>query len=405
MSTEFNKYGGYIDEATLKQTILNLQIIEEYLEEYFSIFDYLLTLVPFSMDAEMVIKGISELVDTKSTLPVDVYNMVSTGPMGYNNPFKSVVWSMENCLTIAFEGIDATGKQTLSNMFKQFLEFTCAYHKMKEQRPYLKLSTDQKFIKVNIPNYSSESGKRISGYLNSNNYNTELLQLEFAINRKEVQNLIEDYNNSLFNIGVGYENTLVCIFDRWIDSGMAFKLAKVLITMARNPSSNSYEVTMDTLLDQTKLEIFLNSSLGDKLWEQYIVGQELIEYETLRLIKPNFKVLCTSPTNVIRDRLNERAKATGIALDHHEKDLDFLEVVQSIYAILFADQYNKQNQKYLILDTSKETKEACVAEIAHKLLVVVAPDIEAKEIEKYTRANFGTNYTITTELSEQIDAL
>lgn len=402
MSTEFNKYGGYIDEVTLKQTVLNLQIDEEYLEEYFSIFDYLLTLVPFSMDAGMVIKGIGELVDTKSKLPIDVYNMVSTGPMGYINPFKSVVWSMENCLTVAFEGIDATGKQTLSNMFKKFLEFTCAYNKIKEGKQYLKLSNDQKFIKVNIPNYSSESGKRISGYLNSNNYNTELLQLEFAINRKEVQNLIEDYNNSLFNIGVGYENTLVCIFDRWIDSGMAFKLAKVLITMAR---STPNEITMDTVLNPTKLEIFLNSSLGDKLWEQYIVGQELIEYQTLRLIKPNFKVLCMSPTNIIRDRLNERAKATGIALDGHEKDLDFLEVVQNIYAILFADQYNKQNQKYLIIDTSKETKEACVAEIAHKLLVVVAPDIEAKEIEKHNGNDFGTNYTITTELSEQIDAL
>ena len=379
---------GFTTEPTniLDRAIELLQLPTNYLIEYDTIFNNLIGYFPYASSPEDVINRLYETIMKRS------YTFKDGNVTDPN-------WSMKECLTVAFEGIDATGKQTLSMMLKNFLEFTSCLSTIARYDFYSMLSPNQQFIKINIPNYGSVSGRRIKTYLMEGNYDPKLLQLEFAINRKEVQNLLEDYNQMTLKMNCGIETTKVCIFDRWVDSGVAFKLAKVLITKAR---TNGYP-SIETILDPNALEIFLNSSKGNALWKEYIVGQEEIEYNTLGLVKPNFKVLCMAPSNVISERLVQRAIASGVPLDEHEKDLEFLEVVQSIYGINFADKYNKENQRYLILDTSKESKEVCVTEILHKLITNLKP---VEEIYGSDSSNiFNEQFSTLCTLSEQINDL
>ena len=376
---------GFTNEPTniLDRAIELLQLPTNYLIEYDTIFNNLIGYFPQMASPEDVVNRLYETIMERS------YTFRDGNDSTPN-------WSMKECLTIAFEGIDATGKQTLSMMLKNFLEFTSCLCNLAQYNFYSMLSPNQQFIKINIPNYGSVSGKRIKTYLMEGNYDPKLLQLEFALNRKEVQNLLENYNSTILQLNCGIETTKVCIFDRWVDSGVAFKLAKILINKAR---TNNYP-SMETILDPNALEIFLNSSKGDALWKEYIVGQEEIEYNTLGLVKPDFKVLCMAPSNVISERLIQRAKASGVPLDEHEKDLEFLEVVQSIYGINFADKYNKENQRYLILDTSKESKEICVTEILHKLITNLKPVDEV-----YDSNIFNEQFSTLCTLSEQITDL
>lgn len=371
-------------EKILEEALTILNKPEEYLKEYSEIFNKLVEILPFDLTLEQLAGNLHELIQIRSYAFRD-------GTSG---------WSMKECLTIAFEGIDATGKQTLSEMLKNFLEFTYTWYQYARFNFYILKYPDQQFIKINIPNYGSVSGKRIQDHLNHGNYDPKLLQLEFAINRREVQNLLENFNTKIL-AGGGINTTKVCIFDRWVDSGVAFKLAKVLVSEARiynDALDHLHNPNMETLLDYTKLDIFLQSSKGKALWEEFIDGQEEIEYNTLGLVKPNFKVLCISPTLVISKRLIDRAQASGIPLDNHEKDLDFLEVVQSIYAINLARHYNSDNQKYLILDTSIHTKEVCIAEILHKLLTNLNPVYTMPD-------NHGKIFSDLCTLSEQISDL
>lgn len=354
--------------------ILSLQ--DKYMVEYNIIFQKLVELCP-------------------TFTPEEIINRLSNNLMGKQNSYGNSNWSLDQCLTIAFEGIDATGKQTLSGMLKNFLEFTKCFYTIAQNDFYSSLYPNQQFIKVNIPNYESASGIRIKNYLNKGNYDPKLLQLEFAINRKEVQNLLVSYNKKALELSGGFETTKVCIFDRWVDSGVAFKLAKVLVNEARAQLSS---ISMVTLFDKNSLENFLCTSYGTELWNEYIDGQEEIEYNTLGLIKPNFKVLCTSPSAIIAERLIARAEACGIPLDEHEKDLEFLEVVQNIYSLNLAKQYTRDRQKYLIIDTSLQTKEECAAEIILKLIT--------NQFNQNTESDdFSKSFSELCKLSEQINNL
>ncbi len=372
-----NPYGVFA------RTLEILSLPDTYLNEYNTIFEKLIEIFPPSFTPEEIILRLS------NSLP------------GIQKTQTNSNWSMEQCLTIAFEGIDATGKQTLSGMLKNFLEFTKCFYTIAQNDFYSCLYPNQQFIKVNIPNYESASGIRIRNYLNKGNYDPKLLQLEFAINRKEVQNLLVKYNNKALETSGGFETTKVCIFDRWVDSGVAFKLAKVLVNEARvyiDGLSHLGKVDMRTLLNKHSLENFLCTSYGSELWDEYIGGQEEIEYDTLGLIKPDFKVLCTSPTSIIANRLADRAKACGIPLDEHEKDLEFLEVVQNIYSLNLAKQYTRDRQKYLIIDTSLQTKEECAAEIVLKL-------ITNQFNQNAESSDFGKSFSELCKLSEQINNL
>lgn len=366
-----NPYGVFA------RTLEILSLPDTYLNEYNTIFEKLIEIFSPAFTPEEIISRLS------NSLP------------GIQKTQTNSNWSMDQCLTIAFEGIDATGKQTLSGMLKNFLEFTKCFYTIAQNDFYSCLYPNQQFIKVNIPNYESASGIRIKNYLNEGNYDPKLLQLEFAINRKEVQNLLVKYNNKALETSGGFETTKVCIFDRWVDSGVAFKLAKVLVNEARAQLSS---ISMVTLLDKNSLEYFLCTSYGSELWDEYIDGQEEIEYNTLGLIKPDFKVLCTSPTSIIANRLAARAEACGIPLDEHEKDLEFLEVVQNIYSLNLAKQYTRDRQKYLIIDTSLQTKEECAAEIVLKL-------ITNQSNQKAESSDLSKSFSELCKLSEQINNL
>ena len=104
---------GFTTEPTniLDRAIELLQLPTNYLIEYDTIFNNLIGYFPYASSPEDVINRLYETIMKRS------YTFKDGNVTDPN-------WSMKECLTVAFEGIDATGKQTLSMMLKNFLEFT-----------------------------------------------------------------------------------------------------------------------------------------------------------------------------------------------------------------------------------------------------------------------------------------
>jgi dTMP kinase len=101
---------------------------------------------------------------------------------------------------IVFEGIDRSGKSTQSQML------------------FDHLSKTTKCELLRFPNRSTTTGKLINDYLNSSNVNDHAIHLIFSANRWE---LFEEMKEKLMN-GVSL------IVDRYVDSGLAYSLAKGL---------------------------------------------------------------------------------------------------------------------------------------------------------------------------------
>ena len=253
-----------------------------------------------------------------------------------NNP-------MLNNLVISFEGIDATGKQTISTLVKEFLMFMDPNH----------APVNPEIIKINIPNYNIQSGKEIKAMLDSGSYNTKVLQDLFALNRKEVQNSLCNFNQiceGQANFGWSYGQQVinrnkVTIFDRWTDSAVAFKVAKQLKLVIEHEArrieellekeyktfDGNLESNLKSLTPYEIEKIIMNTPPLLK----YLEEQYNLEHNTLGLVRPDIRILCTSSIDVVEERLSARAKAQNIELDSHEKDLDYLFLVQMVYKFIF----------------------------------------------------------------------
>ena len=257
---------------------------------------------------------------------------------------------------ISFEGIDATGKQTLSNLlmdkFNEFFEGDLAR-------------------KVNIPDYTSHSGIEIRNILFSGKYEPEALQLKFALNRKEVQNRLITENKILVKNGFQAKN--IILFDRWVDSGTIFGVSKIIYEALNFNSSMSLED-----LESKQNEII------DKLFEykNILIKQFELEHGLLQLVKPHIKVLCTTPVDIISKRLRQRLIDSGISenevenhLDSHEKNLAFLYLTQFLYSYVYSNPkiffvseiFGGRRSNILILDTEKNNQQECLETILKKL--------------------------------------
>ena len=259
-------------------------------------------------------------------------------------------------IVISFEGIDATGKQTLSGLLEDFILFMDPNYAVE----------NPDIIKVNIPNYNIPSGQQIAQTLKDGDYNPKELQMQFALNRKEVQNTINQYNvlsDSQSNIKGCWEPGLevlqknrITIFDRWTDSAVAFRVAKEIKTIINSESmpvlslvsslinhdTNKFNIRTLTMVDFIKImEAFPNL-------HRIMENQYNLEHNVLGLVRPDIKFLCVAPTKVIEERIKARAKANGIneeELDSHEKDLDYLFLVQMVYKYIF-DKNIVDNKNY-----------------------------------------------------------
>lgn len=265
------------------------------------------------------------------------------------------ITDMDKKWVIVFEGADATGKQTLSTNLAKLLN------------SHFKEDTVQK---IEIPDYDLPSGKEIKNILFTGNYNPELLQLKFALNRKEVQNKVILNNKLLAKNKLPEKNTI--IFDRWVDSGIIFRLAKQI-------HSDLKEIS-----DKEFMKEEFNSEIIDLIFKyKDLLNKQLeLEHNILKLVKPNLKILCTTPVEVISKRLRERLLNSGVAekdieenLDSHEKDLSFLYIAQFVYTYVYSNPkvffsseiFGSRKNNILILDTYKNNPEECMKLIMEKL--------------------------------------
>lgn len=298
------------------------------------------------------------------------------------NETINVLQNVQKHKMINFEGIDASGKETISTLFEEIInEFfslseTLFYIMMKfiglgKIKNLCKIDKNGKnhtldilkhfkdnfqTRKTNIPNYDNDTGKQIKSLLHANDSlsNIQPLKFLFAINRLETQN----YINGL----VKRKNSLE-YFDRWVDSSVAFTLAKFMYN----------EKIELNLIEKTK-------HLQEEIYN--------LEYNTLNLKIPDLTILCTAPIETIGARLKKRSEKQ--ALDTHEQNLDFLNFVQLTYKAIFGlplgfkDEKDSNHDleshfKYLIapnkyrpkiviqLDTSNGTPEECVKRILENL--------------------------------------
>ena len=262
---------------------------------------------------------------------------------------------LEEKWIISFEGIDATGKQTLSGLLQNYFN---------------SLDPDEDICtKINIPDYDIPSGQEIKEILINGNYQPEYLQLKFALNRKEVQNRLILQNKILKKQNIKEKN--IIIFDRWVDSGALYKVGKMVYEKIK-----SYVIEETPDINQLIIEELFNV-------KDYLLKQLELEHNTLQLVKPHLKILCTTPIKTVEKRLRTRLLEQGISeadienhLDSHEKNSDLLYTVQYIYNFVYSNPkiffpseiFARRNPKdFLILDTSILNPEECINLILYTL--------------------------------------
>jgi len=325
----------------------------------------------------------------------------------------SVLTNIQKHKMINFEGIDASGKETISTLFKQMVnEFLnigemvyfliikyidlikiknlceIAKHGTNYTLNRLKYFKDDfETIKVNIPNYENETGKQIKELLHADDSlnNIQPLKYLFAINRLETQN----YLNNLVK-----RRTSLEYFDRWVDSSVAFTLAKFMYNEMYNEMINgmingTYNEMYNEMINGTingMINGIINKIINKELIEKTMDLRDEIyslEYNTLNLKIPDLTILCTAPIQTIAQRLNKRSLTQ--ALDTHEQNLDFLNFTQLVYKAIFGLPLNCEDKdleyelRFLIspvayrpktviqLDTSSGTPEECVRAILENL--------------------------------------
>lgn len=284
----------------------------------------------------------------------------------------------ENFDFITFEGIDATGKQTISNILKDYLEdlreikntLRSLYTKDAKTIPdYNPSFNDVEFLnenphssinieihKQNIPDYDITSGKEILNILHTNPGSGALKYL-FGLNRYEVQ---DRYKKSASR----KHYTNVRIYDRYVESSIAFTLAKEIIKERKNnfiPRNHffSYDAANITIADSGMID-------RNKLERDTVRGIEYFEYDQLKLDKPKVMVLCYANIETIKARLEERSK--HIPLDKHETDLELLHTTQYVYHKL-SNTRSKNNEHLVIkLDTGIMNQDECVIKILQTLI-------------------------------------
>lgn len=172
-------------------------------------------------------------------------------------------------MLFTIEGIDGSGKNTLSMELKKFL----------------KERTKKNVSLISFPDYDSDSGKKIKEYLTAKASLKESLRdiknsiILFAKNRKNFK----------------FSDSEYIIADRYVESNIYYNLAKV-------------------------------NKVSDKSFITNFVLQ--LEYRIFKMKKPDFIFYLTAGMDTIESRLkNRKGKTGGVTGDLYENNLKFLERV------------------------------------------------------------------------------
>ena len=230
---------------------------------------------------------------------------------------------------VTFDGIDATGKGTVSRTFTAFIN-----------------QLEIKAGRINIPDYNTTSGKIITSCLSRKMDDQELSKTlyefanHFAVNRGFVKEEILTKNNSR-----------LIVFDRWINSSIAFSIAKILLGKGI-PADRVY---MDTIGDNPDLYQEIKDLVN------YI---HTLEYIIIGNFIPHYEFILYANINIINNRIRERRMTKGSTenkdndvhdYDIHEDKKHFLDIAQETYKNLVSDRnlVPGTNQQFYI-DTGKE---------------------------------------------------
>jgi dTMP kinase len=185
-------------------------------------------------------------------------------------------------MTIAIEGVDASGKRTQAELLKAKV-----------------LSLGLSAVVVSFPRYEATFfGKSIGEYLNGKFGSLEVVPAHFAAmlyagDRLESRNLIEEYT-ATFD---------VVIYDRYVASNIAYQSAK-------------FE--------------------GDERRE-FISWVAIMEYEIYRLPRAEVTLLLDVPVEISSELLIKKSirSYTDQVADLHEKDQSYLNRCRDVYLSLF----------------------------------------------------------------------
>lgn len=186
---------------------------------------------------------------------------------------------------INFEGLDYSFKETNS---KRLYE-------------YIKDNITEKVILISFPNYESQSSYFVHEYLKKaygdvNDVDEKQTSLFYAMDRYDTMKKL-DINKLLDN---GY----IIILDRYTGSNIIFQSTKI---------SNKY----------------INKDVSQTLIQDYIRWAEELEYEILKLPKPDTVIYMNMPVKVSYPLMRERTLKNGETEDCHESNRQFMESVEN----------------------------------------------------------------------------
>lgn len=201
---------------------------------------------------------------------------------------------------IEFNGIDSSGKKTQTDLL------------------FNKLLLKHKVAIFDYPDYKSIIGNIIQKYLlgeygDINNIPPEIVSLLFSIDRVKDKELIDNY--------IKKDYIVIC---------------------NRYTYSNLYNAAK--LNDIKKQDKFIN----------YI---ETIEFDYLKLKKPDIVLFLDVDINTSQQRIYDRAKDKNIKVDEYEKDKIFLTNVRNLYLRI------AKEKNWIIIDEMKNNKQMGINEI------------------------------------------
>ena len=187
-------------------------------------------------------------------------------------------------IIINFEGLDYSFKETNS---KRLYE-------------YIRDNITEKVKLISFPNYESQSSYFVHEYLKKaygdvNDVDEKQTSLFYAMDRYDTMKKL-DINTLLDD---GY----IIILDRYTGSNIIFQSTKI---------SNKY----------------LNNDVSQSLIQEYIRWAENLEYEILKLPKPDIVIYMNMPVKVSYPLMRERTLKNGETEDCHESNRQFMESVE-----------------------------------------------------------------------------
>lgn len=227
-------------------------------------------------------------------------------------------------IILDIEGLDASGKQTISNALMKQL--------------------DQPSTLISFPVYSTESGKKIKNYL-AGEYGNPVDVGPKEAAKYYLQNRIEEFCSDRIDMVNDFE---YYVFDRYVFSNVVYQSAKFLLRTG---------CTFDEVWDDNVLKMGFIKLVNDIMDDELNNGIPL----------PDAVFILTTPEEYSRELCKKRELETGVKRDAYELNSNYQktceDVLQNIYrivseigypvAVIYVETVYKVDDKYHFIDTNE----------------------------------------------------